>query len=299
MRIAVIGLGRMGHEAATALAAAGHEVLGVDPSEAARERAGAAGLVAAGCLPPDARVELAVLSLPTPEHVTSVCGELGDAGDSLRAVVDLSTIDPATARRAAATLAEGDVAFLDAPVLGRPEMCGSWTLPVGGSNDDFIFVDPVLAAVAERRILVGAVGAGSVVKLLNNLMFGAINAVTAEILAVTDRLGVPPATFVEVLSPSRAASVSGLFRDVGPRIAARRYDDPSFTLALLQKDNDLAAQMLAEAGLQPLIAQTVGVLNRLAVSGGWGDLDTAAMVEAYRHFLTTPESPPDEAMGTC
>lgn len=294
MRIAVIGLGRMGLPAATALAAAGHDVLGVDPSSTARERAEAAGLAVAASLPSDATVELAVLSLPKPEHVTSVCGELARSGRSLRAVVDISTIDPGTARRAAETLSIGGVAFLDAPVLGRPDACGAWTQPVGGTADDFAAVDPVLAAVAERRVLVGDVGAGSVVKLLNNLMFGAINAVTAEILAVTDRLGVPPARFVDVLASSRAASVSGLFRDVGPRIAAGRYDDPSFTMALLQKDNALALQMLADAGLQPLIAQTVGALNQLAVAGGWGDLDTAAMVEAYRHFLTTPVPPPGE-----
>jgi len=292
MRLAVVGLGRMGQPAAAALAAAGHDVLGVDPAPAARERAGATGLAAAAALPSGAAVELAVLSLPKPEHVAAVCGELAGAGDSLRVVVDLSTIDPGTARRSAAILAASGIAFLDAPVLGRPDVCGSWTLPVGGSADAFALADQVLAAIAERRVLVGDVGAGSVVKLLNNLMFGAINAVTAEILAVAERLGVPPARFVDVLAPSRAASVSGLFRDLGPRIAEGRYDEPAFTLALLQKDNDLAAEMLTGAGLQPVIAQTVAMLNQLAVAGGWGDLDTAAMVEAYRRFLTTPDPPP-------
>jgi 3-hydroxyisobutyrate dehydrogenase/2-hydroxy-3-oxopropionate reductase len=108
-------------------------------------------------------------------------------------------------------------------------------------------------------------------------MFGAINAMTAEIMAIAARMGLPPRQVFETIAASRAATVSPLFTELGRRVAEDDYAQPTFTLKLLEKDVRLAVQMAVDHQAPPLLGRTVQVLNEMACSQGAGDLDTAAM----------------------
>ncbi len=287
-RIAVLGLGTMGARAAAALAAAGHEVSGADPVEAARTGAEAAGVRTS----PDAAsavvgARVVVLSVPKPEHVRSLAdGPLRDAASGT-IVVDLSTIDPDTARSVSQDLATLGVTYLDSPVLGRPAGCGAWTLVVGGPEPAIDGVRPLLEGTLARQVIrVGDVGAGSVVKLLNNLMFGAINAVTAEAMHVCEAAGIDRTAFVEAVIDSGAATVSNLFRDIAPRLASGD-DDPVFALDLLAKDNRLARELGSAMGVATPIADAVVTLNQRAVDRGHGSRDSIAVARAYERGATS------------
>ncbi len=109
-RVAFIGLGTMGLPMARNLLAAGHEVVACDLDPIRAEALGARVAATAAEAAEDA--ELAFLSLPSPEAVELVAGEL-PRGVLL---VDMSTGPPALARR----LAEEFEAALDAPVSGGP-----------------------------------------------------------------------------------------------------------------------------------------------------------------------------------
>ena len=281
-RIAVLGLGTMGARTAAAFAEAGHEVSGADPVEAARARAEAAGVRTS----PDAAAAIAgarvvVLSVPKPEHVQSLAdGPLRRAAPGT-IVVDLSTIAPDTARSVSQDLASFGVTYLDSPVLGRPAGCGEWTLVVGGPEPAIDEVRALLEGTLARQVIrVGDVGAGSVVKLLNNLMFGAINAVTAEAVHVCEAAGIDPTIFVEAVIDSGAATVSNLFRDIAPRLVSGD-DAPVFTLDLLAKDNRLARELAAAIGVATPIADAVVTLNQRAVDLGHGSRDSIAVACAY------------------
>src|SRR5699024_7278661 len=178
-------------------------------------------------------------------------------------VVDLSTIDPDTARDAASTLAERGIVYMDSPVLGRPERCGSWTLVVGGPRAEFDFAAKLLKeTIATRVVRVGDVGSGSVVKLLNNLMFGAINAVTAEALTLCEAQGVDSSEFVNAVAESGAATVSNLFKELAPRMVANDYN-PTFSLDLLTKDNRLALKLARSRDMEAPVAATVTRINEI------------------------------------
>lgn len=280
--VAVLGLGNMGGRAAVRLAAAGAEVSGYDPSPTARDRARDAGVTtaddAAGAVK-DADVVL--VSVPMP----------GDVLDTARAslaelppatvVVDISTIDPRTAQEAARIVGVSGATYVESPVLGRPEACGEWTLVAGGPAEVIDGVRELLVgSIAKAMVHAGEVGAGSTVKLLNNLMFGAINAVTAEVFNVARLAGVPPERFFSIVAESGAASVSPLFRHLGGRIPAGDFS-PNFGLGLLQKDNRLALQLAREVGGASFVASCVDQVNTLAARQGWSADDTGAVYKLY------------------
>jgi 3-hydroxyisobutyrate dehydrogenase-like beta-hydroxyacid dehydrogenase len=177
---------------------------------------------------------------------------------------------------------ERGVDYLDAPVLGRPSSLGKWTLPVGGSGQALERCRPVLALLAGRIFHVGGPGSGNKIKLLNQLMFSAINAMTAEMMAVSEKVGIPPATLYEIVTSSQAATVSGLFVELGRNVVAGAHDGPTFSVDLLAKDTRLAVSMASEHGAVPILGRMIQTVNELAQAHGLGAKDTSAMWEVFR-----------------
>jgi 3-hydroxyisobutyrate dehydrogenase len=290
--VAVIGLGTMGGRVAARLAEQGAHVRGFDPSPAAAQAAGAAVEVHGSAASAARGAGTVVLSLPRPADVLAVAADALTGLDADTVVVDLSTIDPASARAAAETVAGGageaggrgrggGASYLDAPVLGRPDRCGHWTLAVGGEAQAVERVRPLLErSVAKTVAHIGEVGSGSVVKLLNNLMFGGINAVTAEVFNICRLTGVEPEQFARVVSDSGAATVSGLFRELGAKIPAGDFS-PAFGLGLLQKDNRLALRLAESSGSPAFVAHCVDQVNTLAAARDWAAEDTSAVYRLY------------------
>ena len=287
--VAVIGLGAMGGRAAGKLASSGVAVRGFDPAPAYDSLPGSVTRCPA---PGDAAQGsgLVLLSLPGPDEVLGIVRDLaGTARGSL--IVDASTIDPGTARAAAAVAAENGAVYVDAPVLGRPQACGQWTLVAGGPEDAVRRAAGLLEGRIARQVVhVGETGTGSAVKIMNNLMFGAINAVTAEALAMCEAVGVDPGQFVSLIAGSGAATVSGLFREIGPKIAAADFS-PRFSLALLDKDTRLAVKLAEAAGTPAFMARCVEQVNRLALDQGFGAEDSSAVWRVYRTLARRNPAP--------
>ena len=142
--------------------------------------------------------------------------------------------------------------YLDCPVLGRPQGCGKWTLPTGGDERHLEVARPILQHLAARILPVGPSGHGNVVKLLNNLMFGAINAITAEVFALSRKLGMEPKVLFGTIAESGAATVSNLFRELGPKILADDFS-PLFSIDNLHKDMRLGIEMARKVGANFLV----------------------------------------------
>jgi len=280
--VGLIGVGTMGSRMLQRLQETGHTVVARDSAPEAERRAAAAGAaIAASPLEVARRAQIVLLSLPLPADVEKVVaaedGVLAGAQPGT-VIVDLSTVDPETTRRNAARAAARGVGYLDAPVLGRPPACGRWTLPVGGAAADLERVRPILEVLAARLIHVGPHGWGNVVKLLNNMMFSAINAVTAEVLAVCAAVGMDPQVFVNAVAESGAATVSNLFRELGPKILSRDFS-PAFSVDLLHKDVRLALAMAADARAPTVITPATAVLLEMARAKGYGAEDSGAVVK--------------------
>ncbi|MBC7224280.1 MAG: NAD(P)-dependent oxidoreductase [Anaerolineae bacterium] len=279
----------MGTQIGKAIVAGGHQLVARDIDPAAEARAREMGAVVVDSPKAVAeQTDLALLSLPMPSDVEEVVlrehdGLLAGAKAGY-AIVDLSTVDPLSTQRNYGIAKEKGVGYLDAPVLGRPQTCGKWTLPVGGDAEALEKVRPVLDLLAARVIHVGPSGWGDLIKVLNNMMFAAINSITVEIMALCAKMGMDPKVLYETIAQSGAASVSNLFVELGPKILARDFA-PRFTVDLLYKDVSLGLDMARAVKAPLLVSPACQLLNEMGRAKGLGPQDTSALVHIYEEFL--------------
>lgn len=284
-KVGLVGCGRMGKCMLQSMLDKGYKVVAYDKFPAAAEGAREMGAELAATPAELAKSATVVLmSLPGPAQLADVlfgADGLMDGLTSDHVVVDTSTVDPQTTRENAARVGETGAAYLDCPILGRPSATGKWMLPTGGSAEALEKVKPVLLTFAANAIPVGGSGAGNALKLLNQLMFSCINAISSEVMAICDHVGIDKKVFYDTVAGSSAATVSGLFREVGKTIVADGYDSPAFTVDLLIKDAKLGLQMAKDSDAPSLIAGAVQLYNELAHAAGLGDQDTSALYKVF------------------
>jgi 3-hydroxyisobutyrate dehydrogenase len=275
-RIAFHGLGTMGLPMALNLVAAGHEVVGHDLDPGRVEALGGAQ--------PGGPAEVAVASLPSPEAVEEVARGLVGSGAST--FVDMSTGPPALARRLADELGANGIDALDAPVSGGPLGAEAATLSifVGGSDEAFARVEPLLRALGSVVVRVGGAGTGQVVKLCNNLMAGVNMVGVAEASAVAARAGIDTATFYELVTHSTGDSrvLRTRFPLAGADEAhpANRDFEPMFMVDLIVKDLALACGLAEEHGIDAAVAEAALAAYRTAQEQSLGRLDYSAVFRA-------------------
>ena len=279
--VGLIGFGTMGSKAAEKILQAGYSLLVFDVGPGALEKAKALGTkIVASPAEISRRVSKVLMFLPGPKEVElCVTGSEGLLNTARKGsiIVDLSTVGPGVTLRMAEAVRIKGVGYLDAPVLGRPASAGNWALPVGGEATHLDQCRPLLQVLAGKIFHIGPSGSGNRVKLLNQMMFGAINAMTAEMMAIAAKMGISPSVLYETISSSEAATVSNLFKELGRRISADDYSDPTFTVDLLVKDVKLAVQMAKETNAPPVLARAVELINEMAQAQGLGGADTAIM----------------------
>ena len=286
--IAVMGAGVMGLCAVGRMLSLELPLTVFDVRAAAREKAGAAGALLATSPAAAARhADVVLMFLPGPAEVEACVAGPEGLLDTLRpgaVIADHSTVDPETSQKMAAAAAARSVSYLDAPVLGRPGRVGHWALVVGGEASALEKCRPVFQPLAAKICHVGPSGTGNKVKLLNQMMFGAINAMTAEMMAIADRMGIAPRLLYETITGSQAGTVSNLFQELGARIAEDRYEDPVFSVDLLIKDVHLAVEMARQHAAPPLLGRSVAFINEVARTHGYGSMDTAVMWKCFQRI---------------
>jgi 3-hydroxyisobutyrate dehydrogenase-like beta-hydroxyacid dehydrogenase len=284
LSVGFLGLGTMGGPMARHLVKTGFAVTGYDPDGARASRAEADGVAIAAT---PARVaeasDIVLSSLPDPAAVRQAY--LGEDGalSGARAghvLVDLSTIDPDTWQEVAEAAGARGVDCLGAPVSGGPAEAasGRLVLLVGGEVAVLDRCRPVLDALAAEIQHLGPLGAGYVVKLVNNVMSLGNVVVAAEAMVLGVRAGVEPQRLFDVLAASGGRSHHFLKRF--PNVLAGDFT-PHFSIALCQKDLGLALGLAARLGLPMLAASTARQVYEAAAAQGLGTLDMAAVTRLY------------------
>jgi 3-hydroxyisobutyrate dehydrogenase len=194
-------------------------------------------------------------------------------------VVDHSTISPSVTRRLAAAVEEVGGSWVDAPVSGGSEGAANGTLSimVGGSDDDVARAMPYFEAMGKTVTHVGAVGAGQLVKLVNQML------VVINQLAVSESLLFAEAAGLDLGATLRAvtggAAGSWMLANRGPQMVARDWR-PGFTIDLQQKDLRLVLEAADELGVPAFGTSLAFNLYRTLQEQGLGSEGNHAMVKA-------------------
>lgn len=212
------------------------------------------------------------LSLPSIDQVEEVClgaDPLVAPGGSVKTVVDMSTSDVPRTRALAGRLAALGVRFLDAPVARSREAANNGTLliTVGGPADLFETVAPWLRCMGSDVVHCGGVGAGQVVKIMNNMvLLSTVNSL-AEAMAIAEAAGVDKALLAGVLRLGSADSFA--LKLTGERLATDVFPEKLFPTAYALKDLKLALGLAQASGIQPAVAQATAALLDAACARGY------------------------------
>jgi 3-hydroxyisobutyrate dehydrogenase-like beta-hydroxyacid dehydrogenase len=239
-RVAFIGLGRMGHGMAGRYLGAGFAVTVWN-----RSKAKADDLIARGAQwaasPRDAAVDADTVVTMVADDEASRDVWLGKDGAAaaMKAgtlAIECSTVSHAHALAMARELRARGLIYIDCPVTGLPEAAatGKLTLLVGADPADLERARPYLAPIASSIRHFGAVGSGTVFKLINNLLGAVQIASLAEGLAIAEQSGLDMKLVAEALSTGAVASPQVIRHS--KRMALRDFSGASFTAALRHKD---------------------------------------------------------------
>jgi 3-hydroxyisobutyrate dehydrogenase len=287
MKIGFIGTGTMGQPMLANLVKKGFQVVAWDVAPAALDAAAMLGAAPAGSIREAAAgCDLVITMLPSSANVEAAClgdGGIIDGAEPGRLCVDMSTIDPGTSQRVAARLKERGMRFLDAPVSGGVggATAGTLAIMVGGDARDLEEARPALAAMGSNVIHVGAVGAGEVAKLCNNLISGSALIAVAEAFRIGEAFGVDPQILTNVIAKSSGATwvmehmhpVPGI---VDSAASSRQYA-PGFMTDLMAKDLGLAISAARDKRVPVAVAAAAHQLYRLASSHGLGREDFSSV----------------------
>jgi 3-hydroxyisobutyrate dehydrogenase len=282
-KVAFIGLGRMGHGMAGRYLDNGFDVAVWNRSKRKAE-----DLIARGAQwatsPEDAAIDAsAVVTMVADDEASQAVWLSKDgAAATMKAgtlAIECSTVSYNHALEMAHTLRERGLIYIDSPVTGLPDAAasGKLTLLVGADPADLERARPYLEPLATTIRHFGAVGSGTVYKLINNLM-GAIQiAGVAEGLAIAEQAGLDMKLVLEAIETGVAASPQVIRHS--KRMVARNFAGASFTAALRHKDAAYAVA-LAESLLAdpPLLGRAaVAAYDRAKAHGP--DDDEGKMIE--------------------
>jgi 3-hydroxyisobutyrate dehydrogenase len=281
--VAFIGLGRMGHGMAGRYLDAGFSVAVWNRSKTKAEDLIERGVRWASS-PADAAIDAdAVVTMVADDEASRVVWLGTDgAATTMKAgtlAIECSTVSYQHARDMARELNGRGLIYIDCPVTGLPDAAasGKLTLLVGAGAADLEKAQPFLAPIGSTIRHFGAVGSGTVYKLINNLM-GAIQiAGIAEGLAIAEQAGLDMKLVLEAVESGVAASPQVIRHS--KRMAMRNFAGATFTAALRHKDAAyavaLAESLLAE---KPLMGRAaVDAYARAKVVAP--DDDEAKMIE--------------------
>jgi 3-hydroxyisobutyrate dehydrogenase-like beta-hydroxyacid dehydrogenase len=217
-------------------------------------------------------------------------GEGGIAPRLARGAVVLlcTTVAPAAAVALAKRLGELGVLMLDSPVSGgvKGAVSGTMTIMASGPEEAFAAAKPVLDAIGQRVWNLGPeAGAGSTVKMVNQLLAGVHLAAMAEAFALGVRAGADPQVLFDVISES--AGSSWMFKDRGPRLLAGD-DAPRSAINIFVKDLGIVLDQ-ARALTFPLPVSAAAHQIFLGVAaGGGGDKDDAFAIRFWQKLAGIP-----------
>ena len=194
--------------------------------------------------------------------------------------VDMSSINPIASKEIAAELAKHGVDMLDAPVSGgEPKAIdGTLSFMVGGKQEAYDRVEPILLKMGASVVRCGEVGAGNTTKLANQIIVACNIQALAEALTLSQKAGVDPNL---VFAAIRGGLAGSTVMDAKAPMMIAGNDTPGFRINLHIKDLNNALDCAHSVGAPlPMTASVQEIMQYLA-SNGLGACDHSAIAQYY------------------
>lgn len=279
----IIGVGLMGGAIASRLIQSGVELTVFDIDQAAAQRQARLGGVAAASLDEITECETVLVCLPNDAIVFDVLvnqGLLSKMGGGT--LIELSTILPQTMKKLAEHAAAAGVSVVDSPVSGGPgeAAAGKLVLMVGAEEADLDRVRPLLEPLGAIE-LIGEVGHGKALKLVNNVMSMCNVAIASEAFTLGASFGLDPQRLYQVLSTSGGRS--GQFIKRMPYALDRDFR-ARFAITMAEKDLRLAIEMAHGISFPMPLVAGIHQLYEQAIAAGLGGEDQIAVIKLYEQY---------------
>lgn len=290
MQIGFIGIGVMGRPMTLNLLKAGQHVtiFARHPEKAEVQEVLQAGAKQAPSPRAVAMVsDMVITMLPnSPEVEEVVVGEQGILAGARKGlvIIDMSTIAPAISRKLGELATTKGAHFLDAPVSGGSQgaINGTLSIMVGGEQEILEQARPVLEAMGKNIFYVGPQGAGEVVKLVNNILAGAIAAAIAESFVLGVKAGADVDTMAKIIGVSTGGSWQ--LANQFPVRAFKGNFQPGFMTDLLHKDLGLALELAAENSIPMPVAALTRQMYEMARASGYGREDYTSVIKVLEQI---------------
>lgn len=286
MEFGFIGLGNMGGGLARNLIRAGKSVLVFDLNPEAIEKTLAVGSTgkAAASANELAACDVVFTSLPLPAHIEKVMlSEEGllNAMKKGSTYIDVSTIDPASARKVSDACDARGINFLECPLGKNPAAAEAAEEPifVGGKKEVYEAMKETLEIVGDPIVYMGEVEASAAFKLISNMVGMTNVAVLAESIKLGEAAGIAPKLMAELLEDTGGKSFQSAIR--APWIAEGDFA-ARFGLDLALKDVRLGCEMADEMGMDPKLMKDALAYFRQASEAGFGEEDCNAVYKVVK-----------------
>jgi L-threonate 2-dehydrogenase len=298
IKVGVVGLGAMGSGMAQSIRRAGHVPFVFDVRRDVADKFAADGGVACSTLAElGTKADVIVSVVVNAAQTESVLfGEDGVASSMKRGSVFVmcSTVDPNWSVALEAKLNALDIHYIDAPISGGAAKAASaqMTMMTAGKPEAYAIAEPFLNAMAAKVYrLADSAGAGSKVKIINQLLAGVHIAAAAEAMALGLREGVDPAALYEVITNS--AGNSWMFENRMAHVLAADYT-PLSAVDIFVKDLGIVLDM-ARASKFPLpLSSTAHQMFMQASTAGFAKEDDSAVIKIFPG-IELPKKPEGKA----
>ena len=287
MRVAFLGLGKMGAGMAARLITGGHQLSVYNRNPARAAPLGELGARVADS--PRAAAERAdVIIGMSADDDSSRALWLGESGalaaDNLpdALAIECSTLSHDWVIELAGHVRNRGFRYVDAPVTGLPDAAasGTLTLLVGADPADLDAARPIFASLATRVLHFGGVGQGTAYKLMVNLMGAVQIASAAEGVALAERAGLDLKLVADAVASGQAASPQ-VVRNVRRFIAADHGGLVNFTPALRLKDIEYSLRLAKKLGIECAFGNVARDLYRKVCELGFADQNESRIIDVF------------------
>lgn len=282
-KVALLGLGTMGHGMAINLLKAGFPLTVWNRTQSKAESLGRIGAIAAKT-PAGAASGADVVIAMLADNDASRAAWLGQDGalaamDPGTIAVECSTLSPGWISELKTEVANRGLRMVEAPVTGSriQAEAGKLTFLAGAEEETLAAAEPVLRCMAKEILHLGPIGSGAQLKLINNFLCAVQVTSFAEALRWMERTGLQRDVALDFLK--RGAPGSNILSTMSERMTQRTYE-VNFLLRLMEKDVRYARAAASDVGIELSMSLPAEELFCTARKQGFGEQDMSAVAEA-------------------